>query len=388
MVDSDGDVAGLKAPSWCQRMLAHVADLQSQINRFKKQCAPHSPDSELVDKANAQLHAARESLKSSGRFSQLNGRASDRALANMHEAEVTILRIVPQDELQWQGLHVLAQARLHLHEKDLRLQRLEAVSFSSRGEYLPLAEGSRELAVSALHAAYQAEEIERARVRSFTYIVCAATIVMSLIAVGFAIFALFWPAVGARFCFPPDDTVQNAPLTICPLGDKPTWQGVWFIEFAGMLAAAVAGAVSLRKVRGTSGPFHVASSLLFLRLPVGALTAVVGTLLISGRFFPGLTALDTPSQIIAWAIAFGILQEGVTRTVDAQGQFLLDNVRAPGIEPDGRDRKRNRNPGVSEPAKSQRRDAGRAGSEIFESEPAERAERQGHHRSIRSFWRR
>jgi len=343
MVDRDGDVAEIDAPSWCQRMIAHIADLQSQINKFEKQSGANDPDLELVGKAKVQLNAARDSLKGGKRLSRFTGRATDRALANIHEAEVTILRIVPQDELQWRGLPVLVQARLHLHPEDLRLLQLENVSFSSDGEYVALTAEKRELAASALHAAYQAEEEERARVRSFTHIVCAATVVMALIAAGFAMWAFFEPAVGERFCFPEDPDQRNSPLNICPLGGKSSWEGIWFIEFVGMLAAAVAGAVSLRKVRGTSGPYHVATGLLLLRLPVGALTAVVGIVLLSGRFFPGLTALDTSSQIIAWAIAFGILQEAVTRTVDAQGQFLLDNIRSPGREPELRfENKRNK----------------------------------------------
>ncbi|MDJ1132727.1 hypothetical protein [Streptomyces iconiensis] len=116
------------------------------------------------------------------------------------------------------------------------------------------------------------------------------------------------------------------------MGKKPTWQGVWFIEFVGMLAAHVTGAGSLRKVRGNSSPYHVLINLLLLRLPVGALTALVGVVLLSGKFFPGLNALDTSSQIIAWATAFGVLQEAVTRTIDRQGQHLLENVKAPGRE--------------------------------------------------------
>ncbi|GGT03141.1 hypothetical protein GCM10010271_01090 [Streptomyces kurssanovii] len=97
-----------------------------------------------------------------------------------------------------------------------------------------------------------------------------------------------------------------------------------------LFAAAVAGAVSLKGVRGTSGPYHVATGLIILRLPVGALTAVAGILLMSGEFLPGLTNLDTSTQVCAWAFAFGVLQESVTRAVDRQGQHLIDNVKAPG----------------------------------------------------------
>ncbi|MFJ8107072.1 hypothetical protein [Streptomyces sp. NPDC096132] len=319
-----------KNASWFQRITAHVADLQGQINRTRRQ-AHTAPDEEYLKKADAHLKAAREALRAKGPWEHVTGKAADRACANMHEAEVAVLRLVPESELRWKGLPVLVQARLHLDPEDVRLQQLEEVLSRSRAQ---VAAEDRELLAQTLHAAYQAEEAERAKVRSFTRIVCAATVTMALIAFGFALWALTEEAVGARFCFPRDADDPNAVPTICPLGPKPSWQGVWFVEFSGMLGAAVAGAISLRKARGTSGPYHVTTALLLLRLPVGALTAVIGVILLSGRFFPGLTALDTSTQIIAWAIAFGILQESVTRAVDRQGQFLVENVRAPGRAPE------------------------------------------------------
>ncbi|TQJ47474.1 hypothetical protein FBY34_6903 [Streptomyces sp. SLBN-115] len=119
---------------------------------------------------------------------------------------------------------------------------------------------------------------------------------------------------------------------VCPLGDSAGSADVFFLEFIGMLAAAIAGAVSLKDVRGTAGPYHVATGLIILRLPVGALLAAGGILLTSGQFFPGPTRLDTPTQVIARGFAFGILQESLTRTVEGQERSLLDNIKGPGSE--------------------------------------------------------
>ncbi|MCT2590942.1 hypothetical protein LHJ74_13655 [Streptomyces sp. N2-109] len=334
MVDNDGDVAD-RGNAWFQRLVAHIADLQGQINGLGKQESISDEELESINEAKNQLTTARESLQHSDLWSRFSGKATDRALANVHEAEVVILRITRLGQMRWKALAVLVQARLHLHPTDLRLKQLEKL-LQPDGDPAELRQADRELLVDTLHAANQAEEAERARVRSFAHILMASTAVMGLIAFGFAIFAVTEPAVGERFCFPQDQDNPNAPLTVCPLGNEPTWQGVWFIEFVGMLAAAVTGAVSLRKVRGNSSPYHVLINLLLLRLPVGALTAVVGVVLLSGKFFPGLTALDTSSQIIAWAMAFGVLQEAVTRTIDRQGQHLLESVKAPGREqPEG-----------------------------------------------------
>ena len=47
-----------------------------------------------------------------------------------------------------------------------------------------------------------------------------------------------------------------------------------------------------------------------------------------GQFIPGLSALDSPAQILAWALVFGFAQQLFTRLVDQQGQFVLNTVRA------------------------------------------------------------
>jgi hypothetical protein len=46
-----------------------------------------------------------------------------------------------------------------------------------------------------------------------------------------------------------------------------------------------------------------------------------------GGFVPGLSALNTPAQIIAWAIIFGYSQELFTKFVDKRGQAVLERVR-------------------------------------------------------------
>ncbi|MEV5904407.1 hypothetical protein [Streptomyces sp. NPDC052127] len=334
-VDSDGDVA-VRGSSWYQRMSAHVAHLQGQLNKFvalRVQAGGISAaDEEIVTKVTAHLNAARTALQGpEGRKirRRMSGAPADRALANMHEAEVALLRIAPREELRNKGFYALSHAWLHLGRDEELPRQLEAALY--RGTDVEPAPGTRELAAITLHAAYQAEEAERARVRSFTHMVVSAAGVMWILAVALGVWAAQNYHVAEIFCFPVDREVEGSEK-VCPLGDSAGSADVFFLEFIGMLAAAVAGAVSLKDVRGTAGPYHVATGLIILRLPVGALLAAGGILLMSGEFFPGLTRLDTPTQVIAWGFAFGILQESLTRAVDRQGRSLLDNIKGPGSE--------------------------------------------------------
>ena len=100
------------------------------------------------------------------------------------------------------------------------------------------------------------------------------------------------------------------------------------VEVLGTAAAAISAAAAIRRVRGSSEPYGIPIALAVLKLPTGALTAFLGLMLMRGEFVPGLSALDTPAQILAWAIVFGYAQQLFTRLVDQQAHSVLDDVRS------------------------------------------------------------
>jgi hypothetical protein len=101
------------------------------------------------------------------------------------------------------------------------------------------------------------------------------------------------------------------------------------VELAGILGAAITAVVALRRLRGSSTPYDPVVVLGLLKLPVGALTAVLGLLFLRGNFVPGLSALDSSAQIIAWAVLLGAGQQLFTGLVDRQALALLGAVDAP-----------------------------------------------------------
>jgi len=121
---------------------------------------------------------------------------------------------------------------------------------------------------------------------------------------------------------------------VCPLGSTPTSSDIWLIEIVGLISASVAGAFTLRHIRGTSTPYSLPVALTLLKLPSGALTAVLGLLLMRGAFVPGLSALDSDAQIISWAIVFGYAQQLFTRLVDDQASSVLEQVGGRGAAGD------------------------------------------------------
>jgi hypothetical protein len=144
-------------------------------------------------------------------------------------------------------------------------------------------------------------------------------------------------------CFQPDGTIvcptaQTTLDTSAPAGQpSPTptlgdvddvidrTAGRWdaaLVEFVGLLGATIAAAAALRRSRGTNDPYGLPAALAVLKVFTGALTAFLGILLIRAQFIPGLSALDTSAQIIAWAVVLGYAQQLFTRAVDQQAQNL------------------------------------------------------------------
>lgn len=266
------------------------------------------------------------------------------AQAHLDAAHSLMLRLAPPEVVEALLPGLVSIVREHLCVTDLRRIQVEKIEQSIRSER-SLDTAQRELLIDTVGVARQALLRETLRVRSFVGIVYGVFGVLTAIVIVIAALAAAFPAV-VPLCFGPMNNVG----IVCPTGDKSIGEDVTpvnsndkddayaevaksrdyaVVELAGMGAAAVASAVTLRRIRGTSTPYNVPVALALLKLPTGALTAVLGLLLMRGAFVPGLTSLDSSAQIIGWAIIFGYAQQIFTRLVDRQGQAILDSVGGP-----------------------------------------------------------
>ncbi len=262
----------------------------------------------------------------------------DRAFIHLDEAEALLLQMSDEADLRGQLPGIVAHAQAHLrpsHPSRVRMEELYVLD-------PPLAEldlEHRAAIVDALRAASAASRREHARLRSFQTVVLLTT-------AGLAVLAVVLAALGAAspqlvpLCFAP----QGAGAIVCPTSTAALAEGASTAEIGALMAetassadalvvmllgltgAAVTGAAAIRRIRGTSTPYAVPFGLLALKLPTGALTAFLGLLIINGDFVPGLSALDTPGQILAWAMLFGAAQQFVTGLVDKKAQSVLEAV--------------------------------------------------------------
>jgi hypothetical protein len=226
----------------------------------------------------------------------------------------------------------------------------QAPEVSKRGSPGPLSESDRQAVISAVRAASSESRWKVSRLRSFRNVIAVAALVLTVAAVGMVVFAFRRPA-DLPVCFTPANVVcTTSTSTVPPIPDKDKTESaerqdalrqetadkvmreaasgwdVAVVELVGLVAAAIAAAAAVRKVRGTSTPYSLPVALAVLKLPTGALTALLGLLLMRGGFVPGLSALDSSAQIIAWALVFGYSQQLLTRFIDNQAQTVLEGA--------------------------------------------------------------
>lgn len=351
-------IGGPTRASWREHALTGASEQRFLAIWFRAHT--EEPDADVADTTlavvNRHLEAAERAAE--GRHphwwtrtaARYSGADVERAMTHLDAAMATLLRLAPTSYLQGQLPSVVALTRNHLPVDDLR--RIQVERLFERPRDTPLLPHEREELIAAFHAARSAGRREIMRVRSFRAIVLVTTLLLTLALAAIIALGVTRPDVVA-LCFQPGDAVvcptQQASLDGGSAGAGTAAAGssaataaevdrlirataspwdVPLIALVGLLAAALASAAAIRGVEGTSTPYSLPVELGMLKLPTGALTALLGVLLMRGQFVPGLSALDTPEQIVAWAIVFGYSQQILTRFVDQRGQTVLSNVRA------------------------------------------------------------
>jgi hypothetical protein len=294
----------------------------------------------------------------------------ERASSNLDATEALILNVARADYILGQMPSLLRHVQCHLLPSDPRRQELERIAQKvgvkdpdhplslnakegdalnkedARQRKLSVVDAERGEIVTAVRGASSAALREQVRLHSFRNVVVLTALLMTVLAVGVAVTGYihkdwiplcFAPQVSGDSVIVVCPTTQSAPQPAAEVQDiddtvnaTATPHDLLIVELVGLTAAAVAAAAAIRRIRGSAERVWLPVALAALKLPTGAITAFLGLLLMRGQFVPGLSALDTSAQILAWALVFGYAQQLFTRFVDQQGQTVLDNVHSAG----------------------------------------------------------
>jgi hypothetical protein len=365
--------------SWREESLARICELRALTGSLRGEGLDAEAAKLLAD-ADTELAHAHQAAQRRRIGGALTGAAVQRVHAHLDAAEVLVLRAAPLEYVRGQTAALVVYVRRHLLPSDPRSQCAEqvleaegigvrATGITAGGAATPGSAGGivgwatqhwsgsaaapagvpqmssvdRERLVAAVQGSMGEARNEQMRVRSFRNLLLIFAGVLLALATGVCVIGMVVPEK-LSVCFQPVQVTASqaqARRIVCPTQESElaaqadidkvvaatvdAWD-VPLIEFLGLVAAAVATATALRKVRGTSTPYSLPAALALLKLPLGALTAVLGLILMRGDFVPGLSALDSSAQIIGWAVVFGYAQQAFTQVVDRKAQDLLDDV--------------------------------------------------------------
>jgi hypothetical protein len=318
-------------------------------------------DAEAARAIEAKLETAREAAVDRGLSwrrrlsSSLRGASVERTWGQIDAAGEALLRVAPSAFVIGHIPRIRRRVERALRADDPRRVGLEAVA-QHHAKFEPgaeLSESEREVLVTALHAANCEARRKQSQVRSFRNMLLLCGLVLTVAAAGFGGLGYARPDL-ALLCFQPTGQavcptrVNATDGTATPTTGQPARSqssadaavqdaktratasrvDVLLVELVGLIAAALAAAAALRRMHGTPTPYGVPLAVAVLKLPTGALTAALGLVLMRADFVPGLSALDSPAQIIGWAVVFGYAQQLFTRFVEQRAQTVLDTAGA------------------------------------------------------------
>jgi hypothetical protein len=254
------------------------------------------------------------------------GTLVESAYRNLHAARAQMVDLYDRNQLRAEIPLVVARANTVLHRDDPRRISIEDLEAES-------VESLRPRMRRVIADSYEQLDLEHAQLRSFRNILyLAAFFVVAAVAVTLVVVSRK-PAL-MPLCFPNELTnAQTGASTVqglnCPTGSglkAAQAADVLVVALLGALGGALAATLSIRNLKGTSTAYDVPVALAILKIPLGALTALLALVAIQGKFVPGLSALDSQGQILAYALIFGFAQQALSRLLDRQAQNLLEGL--------------------------------------------------------------
>ena len=242
------------------------------------------------------------------------GNCIEAAFHNLHRAEAEMVRLYSDDEVDAEIPEAVARAEIGLNRGDPR--RAAAQKLLSMKDCA----ATRITLSKIVRVGHETTDRLHSRVRVFRNIVLVTALLLAL----FVSIVVFWVAAhpgAVPLCF------TTANVTSCPTGQGQASSGdIQVVALLGLLGGTLAAAVSIRNTNGSSTPYNVAIALALLKLPAGALTALGALIVIHGELIPGLTALDTQPQILAYILVFGYAQQLLTGLIDKRALNLLGSI--------------------------------------------------------------
>ena len=307
---------------WAQDVIVRADMLQARLEAIRGDKTLSSGSRKLGRAVDQRLTAAHNAaLKVSpcpGRLSNWwRGTLVDAAYQNLHVAEILMVAIYTPAQIEAEIPEAIARVEARFDRDDPR--RVAALSLHD--PHLSPS-GRRERLAKAVQVGFEAGDFEYTRLRGFRNAVLGSAVVLGIAIMGLLLYSGLHPDA-VPICFSPSEEGK-----VCATGSAARGRDLSMIATMGTLGGLLSAILSIKNMNGAPVAYDVPTALAALKLPVGALSALGGLLIIQAHFVPGLSDLDSQEQILAYAFIFGVAQQLVVGLVDKHAQELL--AAAPG----------------------------------------------------------
>jgi hypothetical protein len=292
---------------WRERARSRLADLKVQLDELP----PNRQSDGQCRDARRQHEEALEILDTPrGLRSMWNGVDVEATWVRIHSIDAAVIRLAEPQLVRAKLPGIVADGVELLGTDDARVVALR--DYANEPEWDGRA---RETIVHGVKAVYEASDSESTRLRGFRNLLFGAALTLALIAIGLAFVDVAAPtALGLSAAMTPSGALATSGANIV------------VVEVLGLVSASLVGALTLRRMQGTSAAYSVPMATLLLKLPAGALAAVAGLLMIKAELVGPTLSASSSAHVMGYALLLGASQQSITGLVDRQAQKVLNGV--------------------------------------------------------------
>lgn len=336
---------------WKTIVQSRISRIEEEI-RLSEEVGVAGPAAKAArESARNELKRAREALGEGGGFSRLRywwtGSDQEQAWLAVHAAEVHLTLAEPEDAVRAELPALEAKIRAHFRKSDPAATAWIEALKKAREPATPPTPVDRYLVREVKESLFTLSDGDHARIRSFRNIlvlaaalVALATLVMALPATSDWI-PLCQPAEASTSANGTNGDESSATPNEESSGeteeededdgahgenqqDDCLLDRVWQAELLGALGGLAAALAGIRRLRGFRNPYNLPLVQALLKIPSGALTGLLGVVLMQG----GIVFLEPQSggALVAYAVIFGAAQDVVTRLIDRQAGEIAKTV--------------------------------------------------------------
>ncbi|MFJ1809069.1 MULTISPECIES: hypothetical protein [unclassified Streptomyces] len=249
----------------------------------------------------------------------LTGRSQEHVVALTDAAEINLLHAASDDRFESLVPEITFRVRKNLSPIEPLRESFNEMLNERRIRKVPI---DREIAITALRGANDSRLRRYASVRTFNRLLQTMLLLLTLTICAITLVGVLHPSI-LDFCFESEGRIA------CPISSVPRAGDIGVVEIAGVAGAMALVPASLRRFQGTVQISMLPFTCTVLKIPMGALCAILGLMLMEADFIPGFGGLNQRSEIIAWAAIFGCCQEFVTGNLDRQAQRITEKAVEP-----------------------------------------------------------